>query len=67
MSSMSNVCHVFVIYKAIDNFARMVKQIPQTLQSFGNELAEEELPNDAQATSYLLATHTERRDKMKVC
>ncbi|XP_013914449.1 PREDICTED: guanine nucleotide exchange factor DBS [Thamnophis sirtalis] len=50
---------------AIDNFARMVKQIPQTLQSFGNELAEEELPNDAEATSYLLETHTERRDKMK--
>uniref|UniRef100_A0A8C6YC95 MCF.2 cell line derived transforming sequence like n=1 Tax=Naja naja TaxID=35670 RepID=A0A8C6YC95_NAJNA len=51
---------------AIESFARMVKQIAQTLQSFGNELAEEELPNDAQATSYLLATHTERRDKMKV-
>ncbi|XP_070607249.1 guanine nucleotide exchange factor DBS isoform X2 [Erythrolamprus reginae] len=50
---------------AIDNFAQIVKQIPQTLQSFGNELAEEELPNDAQATSYLLATHTEKRDKMK--
>uniref|UniRef100_A0A8C7E6S8 MCF.2 cell line derived transforming sequence like n=1 Tax=Naja naja TaxID=35670 RepID=A0A8C7E6S8_NAJNA len=50
---------------AIESFARMVKQIAQTLQSFGNELAEEELPNDAQATSYLLATHTERRDKMK--
>uniref|UniRef100_A0A8C6YBT1 MCF.2 cell line derived transforming sequence like n=1 Tax=Naja naja TaxID=35670 RepID=A0A8C6YBT1_NAJNA len=65
-SSVSNAWHVFVIHKAIESFARMVKQIAQTLQSFGNELAEEELPNDAQATSYLLATHTERRDKMKV-
>ncbi|XP_039215659.1 guanine nucleotide exchange factor DBS isoform X5 [Crotalus tigris] len=50
---------------AIESFAQMVKETAQTLQSFGNELAETELPNDAQATSYLLATHTERRDKLK--
>ncbi|XP_063160932.1 guanine nucleotide exchange factor DBS isoform X3 [Candoia aspera] len=50
---------------AIENFARMVKQTAQTLQSFGNELAETELPNDIQSTSYLLAAHTESRDKMK--
>lgn len=44
----------------------MVKTTAQTLQSFGTELAETELPNDAQATSNLLATHTEKKGQMKV-
>jgi len=44
----------------------MVKKTAQTLQSFGTELAETELPNDVEATSNLLAIHTEKKDKMKV-
>lgn len=44
----------------------MVKKTAQTLQAFGTELAETELPNDVQATSNLLTTHTEKKDKMKV-
>lgn len=44
----------------------MVKTTAQTLQAFGTELAETELPNDAQATSNLLATHTEKKGQMKV-
>ncbi|XP_019380517.1 PREDICTED: guanine nucleotide exchange factor DBS isoform X5 [Gavialis gangeticus] len=50
---------------AIENFALMVKETAQTLQSFGTELAETELPNEVQSTSILLATHTEKKDKMK--
>ncbi|XP_066435785.1 guanine nucleotide exchange factor DBS isoform X4 [Eleutherodactylus coqui] len=50
---------------AIENFALMVKQTAQTLQSFGTELAETELPNDVTTTSSLLAVHTEKKDKMK--
>ncbi|XP_014799645.1 PREDICTED: guanine nucleotide exchange factor DBS isoform X2 [Calidris pugnax] len=50
---------------AIEGFAQKVKQTAQILQSFGTELAETELPNDVQSTSSLLATHTEKRDKMK--
>ncbi|XP_045553775.1 guanine nucleotide exchange factor DBS isoform X14 [Salmo salar] len=50
---------------AIEAFALMVKTTAQTLQSFGTELAETELPNDAQATSNLLATHTEKKGQMK--
>lgn len=52
--------------QAIEAFALMVKTTAQTLQSFGTELAETELPNDAQATSNLLATHTEKKGQMKV-
>lgn len=44
----------------------MVKKTAQTLQSFGTELAETELPNDAQATTSLLGAHTEKKDQMKV-
>lgn len=44
----------------------MVKKTAQTLQSFGTELAETELPNDVEATSNLLTIHTEKKDKMKV-
>nr|XP_042717354.1 guanine nucleotide exchange factor DBS isoform X6 [Chrysemys picta bellii] len=50
---------------AIESFALMVKQTAQMLQSFGIELAETELPNDVQSTSSLLATHSEKKDKMK--
>ncbi|XP_053867187.1 guanine nucleotide exchange factor DBS isoform X3 [Malaclemys terrapin pileata] len=50
---------------AIESFALMVKQTAQMLQSFGTELAETELPNDVQSTSSLLATHSEKKDKMK--
>uniref|UniRef100_A0A3P9P341 MCF.2 cell line derived transforming sequence like n=1 Tax=Poecilia reticulata TaxID=8081 RepID=A0A3P9P341_POERE len=35
---------------AIEAFALMVKTVAQTLQAFGTELAETELPNDAEAT-----------------
>ncbi|XP_075056133.1 guanine nucleotide exchange factor DBS isoform X3 [Mixophyes fleayi] len=50
---------------AIENFALMVKQTAQTLQSFGTELAETELPNDVSTTNSLLVVHTEKKDKMK--
>ncbi|XP_029460538.1 guanine nucleotide exchange factor DBS isoform X8 [Rhinatrema bivittatum] len=50
---------------AIENFALMVKQTAQMLQSFGTELAETELPNDVQSTSSLLTAHTEKKDRMK--
>ncbi|XP_067259045.1 guanine nucleotide exchange factor DBS isoform X6 [Chanodichthys erythropterus] len=50
---------------AIEGFALMVKKTAQTLQSFGTELAETELPNDVEATSNLLTIHTEKKDKMK--
>ncbi|KFM05364.1 Guanine nucleotide exchange factor DBS, partial [Aptenodytes forsteri] len=50
---------------AIEGFAQKVKQTAQILQSIGTELAETELPNDVQSTSSLLATHTEKKDKMK--
>jgi len=44
----------------------MVKTTAQTLQAFGTELAETELPNDAEATTNLLHTHTLKKDTMKV-
>ncbi|XP_031414156.1 guanine nucleotide exchange factor DBS isoform X4 [Clupea harengus] len=50
---------------AIEGFALMVKKTAQTLQSFGTELAETELPNDVQATANLLSTHSSKKDKMK--
>uniref|UniRef100_A0A6I8SUP7 MCF.2 cell line derived transforming sequence-like n=1 Tax=Xenopus tropicalis TaxID=8364 RepID=A0A6I8SUP7_XENTR len=50
---------------AIENFAVMVKQTAQMLQSFGTELAETELPNDVPSTSLLLHAHTEKKEKMK--
>ncbi|XP_028249360.1 guanine nucleotide exchange factor DBS isoform X4 [Parambassis ranga] len=50
---------------AIEGFALMVKKTAQTLQSFGTELAETELPNEVQATTILLSTHTTKKDKMK--
>uniref|UniRef100_A0A4W4HFQ9 Mcf.2 cell line derived transforming sequence-like a n=1 Tax=Electrophorus electricus TaxID=8005 RepID=A0A4W4HFQ9_ELEEL len=50
---------------AIEGFALMVKKTAQTLQAFGTELAETELPNDVQATCNLLSVHTEKKEKMK--
>ncbi|PIO38925.1 hypothetical protein AB205_0064630 [Aquarana catesbeiana] len=50
---------------AIESFALMVKQTAQTLQVFGTELAETELPNDVSTTTALLAVHTEKKEKMK--
>lgn len=44
----------------------MVKKTAQTLQSFGTELAETELPIEVQATTVLLRTHTDKKDQMKV-
>lgn len=44
----------------------MVKKTAQTLQAFGTELAETELPNDVEATSILLSAHTDKKEKMKV-
>lgn len=52
--------------QAIEAFALMVKTTAQTLQAFGTELAETELPNDAEATTILLQTHTLKKDTMKV-
>lgn len=59
-----NSCLMF--FQAIEGFALMVKRTAQALQSFGTELAETELPNEIQATTILLSTHTNKRDKMKV-
>ncbi|KAK2495670.1 hypothetical protein MC885_014263, partial [Smutsia gigantea] len=50
---------------AIESFAVMVKQTADTLQCFGTELAETELPNDVQSTSLVLCTHTEKKDRAK--
>lgn len=44
----------------------MVKKTAQTLQSFGTELAETELPSEVQATTVLLSTHTDKKEQMKV-
>uniref|UniRef100_A0A1A8CDC0 MCF.2 cell line derived transforming sequence-like n=1 Tax=Nothobranchius kadleci TaxID=1051664 RepID=A0A1A8CDC0_NOTKA len=49
---------------AIEAFALMVKTTAQTLQAFGTELAETELPNDDEATTNLLHAHTQKKDKM---
>ncbi|KAK0133068.1 Guanine nucleotide exchange factor DBS [Merluccius polli] len=50
---------------AIEGFALMVKKTAQSLQMFGTELAETELPNDIQATTSLLGAHTSKKDRMK--
>lgn len=54
------------MHQAIEGFALMVKKTAQMLQSFGTELAETELPNEIQATTVLLSTHTDKKNKMKV-
>ncbi|CAL9690013.1 unnamed protein product [Knipowitschia caucasica] len=50
---------------AIEGFALMVKKMAQALQSFGMELAETVLPNEIQATTALLNTHTSKKSKME--
>ncbi|XP_075873608.1 guanine nucleotide exchange factor DBS-like isoform X3 [Nelusetta ayraudi] len=50
---------------AIEAFALMVKTTAQALQAFGMELAETELPNDAEATTDLLHVHSLKKDRMK--
>ncbi|XP_037133117.1 guanine nucleotide exchange factor DBS isoform X4 [Syngnathus acus] len=50
---------------AIEAFALMVKTTAHTLQNFGTELAETELPNDAEATTSLLHSHSLKKDNMK--
>ncbi|CAL8341750.1 unnamed protein product [Boreogadus saida] len=50
---------------AIEGFALIVKKTAQSLQVFGMELAETELPGDIQATTSLLGTHTSKKDHMK--
>ncbi|XP_062306986.1 guanine nucleotide exchange factor DBS [Osmerus eperlanus] len=60
-------CHSQWIHHrtAIENFALTVKTTAQMLQKFGTDLAETELPNDVQCTKDLLATHTEKHDKLR--
>uniref|UniRef100_A0A665UY85 Mcf.2 cell line derived transforming sequence-like b n=1 Tax=Echeneis naucrates TaxID=173247 RepID=A0A665UY85_ECHNA len=52
---------------AIEGFALMVKKTAQTLQSFGTELAETELPNEIQATTFLLSTHSTKKISLHLC
>lgn len=66
MSVLADVLVVSRVRQAIEGFAVMVKKTAQTLQSFGTELAETELPNEIQATTVLLSTHTNKKEKMKV-
>ncbi|XP_040005224.1 guanine nucleotide exchange factor DBS isoform X1 [Xiphias gladius] len=67
LGGMQEYCHEkWISHRtAIEGFALMVKKTAQTLQSFGTELAETELPNEIQATTILLSTHTNKKDKMK--
>ncbi|KAL2094700.1 hypothetical protein ACEWY4_009419 [Coilia grayii] len=55
----------FVLKTAIESFAVTVKEIAQLLQSFGTELAEIELPDEANAIEYLLTAHTDKYRQMK--
>lgn len=43
-----------------------VKEIAQLLQSFGSELSDTELPDEANAIEFLLHSHTHRYRQMKV-
>lgn len=57
---------IFFSQQAIESFAVTVKDIAQTLQGFGTELAEAELPDEVKAIEQLLETHTEKYRKLKV-
>jgi len=59
------VC-VCVCVQAIETFAVTVKEIAQLLQSFGSELSETDLPDEANAIESLLHSHTHRYRQMKV-
>ncbi|XP_037403172.1 proto-oncogene DBL isoform X2 [Pygocentrus nattereri] len=54
-----------VLRTAIESFAVTVKEVAQLLQTFGTELAETELPDEANAIEYLLRSHTDRYRQMK--
>ncbi|XP_068187132.1 proto-oncogene DBL [Antennarius striatus] len=54
-----------VLRSAIETFAVTVKEIAQVLQSFGSELSETELPDEANAIEFLLHSHTHRYQQMK--
>ncbi|XP_043830836.1 proto-oncogene DBL [Dromiciops gliroides] len=60
-------CHSeWVIFRTvIENFALNVKEIAQLLQSFGTELAETELPDDAFAIEQLLTVRSEKYFQLK--
>lgn len=55
-----------VILQSIETFAVTVKEIAQLLQSFGSELSDTELPDEANAIEFLLHSHTHRYRQMKV-
>ncbi|XP_016381459.1 proto-oncogene DBL-like isoform X2 [Sinocyclocheilus rhinocerous] len=60
-------CHSdwIVLQTAIESFAVTVKEIAQLLQTFGTELSEMELPDEASGIEYLLRSHTEKYRQMK--
>uniref|UniRef100_A0A8C1JXA5 Proto-oncogene DBL-like n=1 Tax=Cyprinus carpio TaxID=7962 RepID=A0A8C1JXA5_CYPCA len=60
-------CHSdwIVLQTAIESFAVTVKEIAQLLQTFGTELSEIELPDEASGIEYLLRSHTEKYRQMK--
>ncbi|XP_042165521.1 proto-oncogene DBL isoform X2 [Oncorhynchus tshawytscha] len=60
-------CHSdwVVLRTAIESFAVTVKEIAQLLQSFGTELAETELPDEADAIEFLLRSHTDKYRQLK--
>ncbi|XP_048035298.1 proto-oncogene DBL isoform X1 [Megalobrama amblycephala] len=60
-------CHSdwIVLRTAIESFAVTVKEIAQLLQTFGTELSEIELPDEASGIEYLLRSHTEKYRQMK--
>ncbi|XP_041863870.1 proto-oncogene DBL isoform X2 [Melanotaenia boesemani] len=60
-------CHSdwLVLRSSIETFAVTVKEIAQLLQSFGSELSETELPDEANAIEFLLHSHTHRYRQMK--
>uniref|UniRef100_A0A8C5GC70 MCF.2 cell line derived transforming sequence a n=1 Tax=Gouania willdenowi TaxID=441366 RepID=A0A8C5GC70_GOUWI len=61
-------CHSdwIVLRTAIESFAVTVKDIAQMLQAFGTELAETELLDDGKTIEYLLESHTDKYNKLKV-
>lgn len=55
-----------VYLQSIETFAVTVKEIAQLLQSFGSEISDTELPDEANAIEFLLHSHTHRYKQMKV-
>uniref|UniRef100_A0A1A8DRG8 MCF.2 cell line derived transforming sequence b n=1 Tax=Nothobranchius kadleci TaxID=1051664 RepID=A0A1A8DRG8_NOTKA len=54
-----------LLRSSIETFAVTVKEIAQLLQSFGSELSETELPDEANAIEFLMHSHTHRYRQMK--